>query len=401
MSSVAFSPGGHTLADAAGSEIQLWNTAGPGRPRPLGTAIGPLPYRDGHVSTILSIAFSSDSRTLAAGAADNYVHLWNVANPAQPVSLGYLPEHTESVTSVAFSSRGNILAAGSADDTAIVWNVTDPADCQGMYEPLAGDSDGILSVAVSPDGHTLATASADHTVRLWNLPRTVATGHSNYVDAVALSRTRAILASAAADGTMRLWNVSNLARLVPLSAPIRGTGIYDSVAFSPSGRILAAADNAAVQLWQTTDPQHPTLIGSPLLGFGADVTTSYISSLAFSPDGHTIAAGSFDHAIRLWNVTDLSHPSSLGPALHGPSAGVQSVAFSPDGRVLAAGSLDHTIWFWNITDPAHPVPLGAPLTAEAAVESVAFSPDGRTLASGNQDGTVQLWNVSDPARAAS
>ena len=114
VSSVAFSPGGHTLADAAGSEIQLWNTAGPGRPRPLGTAIGPLPYRDGHVSTILSIAFSSDSRTLAAGAADNYVHLWNVANPAQPVSLGYLPEHTESVTSVAFSSRGNILAARAA-----------------------------------------------------------------------------------------------------------------------------------------------------------------------------------------------------------------------------------------------------------------------------------------------
>ena len=116
--------------------------------------------------------------------------------------------------------------------------------------------------------------------------------------------------------------------------------------------------------------------------------------MAFSPDGRTLAAGSSDHKVWLWNLTDPAHPTPLGQPLTGPTDIVVSVAFSPDGKILAAGSSDDKVWLWNLTDPARPTRLGQPLTGPTgSVNSVAFSPDGHTLAAGSDDGTVRLWNL--------
>nr|WP_232304143.1 hypothetical protein [Pseudofrankia sp. DC12] len=65
------------------------------------------------------------------------------------------------------------------------------------------------------------------------------------------------------------------------------------------------------------------------------------------------------------------------------------MAFSPDGRTLAVGSEDKTMRLWDLTEPTRPTPFGQPLTA---VDSVAFSPDGRTLAVGSEK-TVRLWRL--------
>ena len=76
--------------------------------------------------------------------------------------------------------------------------------------------------------------------------------------------------------------------------------------------------------------------------------------MAFSPDGHTLASGNYDGAVRLWDVTDPAHPRPLGQILTGGTARVMSVAFSPDGHTLASGDDDGTVLLWDVADPAHP-----------------------------------------------
>ena len=79
----------------------------------------------------------------------------------------------------------------------------------------------------------------------------------------------------------------------------------------------------------------------------------------------------------------------------GPTNAVDAVAFSPDGNTLAVGSGDGTVRLWNVTDPANAAPIGEPFTDTSPVFSVAFSRDGNILAAtGSGNGTTQLWNLN-------
>ncbi|MER8091160.1 WD40 repeat domain-containing protein [Streptomyces sp. NPDC058316] len=121
-----------------------------------------------------------------------------------------------------------------------------------------------------------------------------------------------------------------------------------------------------------------------------------VESLAFSPDGRTLAAGWHGGFVSLWNVT---HPDDVKPAkapldLDCPDVVSHSVEFSPDGHTLAAGSTDSKVRLWKVADPGHPTPLGKSLTGPAQpVMSVAFSPDGHTLAATTDDGVATLWDL--------
>jgi WD40 repeat protein len=120
-----------------------------------------------------------------------------------------------------------------------------------------------------------------------------------------------------------------------------------------------------------------------------------VDSVAFSPGGRTLASGSGDGTVRLWDVIDPAHPRPLSQPLTRTATLVFSVAFSPSGRTLASGDFHGVVRLWDVTDPASPRPLGQPFTGSAAsVYSVAFSPGGDMLASGSIDGTTRLWNLN-------
>jgi WD40 repeat protein len=154
-----------------------------------------------------------------------------------------------------------------------------------------------------------------------------------------------------------------------------------SVAFSPDGKTLASGGrDKTIVLWDMTNHRP---IGQ-LAGHSKSVT-----SLNFSPDGSLLASGSGDQTVILWDVKSRKPLATL----EGHAGPVYSVAFSPDGGTLASGSGDQTIILWDVKSRKL---IGSPLTGQPGqLSTVAFSPDGTKLASGSLDGTIVLWDVKN------
>ncbi|ARI81869.1 WD40 repeat domain-containing protein [Microcystis aeruginosa] len=113
---------------------------------------------------------------------------------------------------------------------------------------------------------------------------------------------------------------------------------------------------------------------------------SRVNSVSFSRDGKTLATGSDDGTIKLWDVETGQEIRTLS----GHNGKVNSVSFSPDGKTLATGSEDKTIKLWNVETGEE---IGTLSGHDGYVFSVSFSRDGKTLATGSDDGTIKLWDV--------
>ncbi|MBD3885758.1 hypothetical protein IFO70_29020 [Phormidium tenue FACHB-886] len=152
-----------------------------------------------------------------------------------------------------------------------------------------------------------------------------------------------------------------------------------SVAFSPDGQTIAVGDsNGTIYLWNISTTQ---LLGT------FEGHKGWVWSVAFNPDGRMLASGSTDGSVRLWDVES----GRCLQVITDHECCVWSVSFSADGQQLVSGSEDKTVRLWNLQGQCLRVLQGH----TQSVYSVHFSPDQQTLASSSNDTTVRIWDVSN------
>jgi eukaryotic-like serine/threonine-protein kinase len=304
---------------------------------------------------------------------------------------------------------------------------------------LCRKSTEINSLAVSPDGNCLAIGVRHRDgLSVWDLrtrQELVRLAKNEEGVRAAFSPTEPLLAytssTALSSGqertTLRLWNAAT--RQVVAESSLDGNCV--GLAFSKDGRTLVTSTQSTMgtegqmTLWQMPDgtklASYPAEQSSidPGTGFAATpdarlaayglpngrigvmdlrngkelwtavASTEYILSLAFSPDGKTLASGAgfADPDIHLW---DVATGKSIGQ-LAGHGSWVSSLVFWPDGKKLASSSADQTIRIWDVASQKCLDVLRGQLQE---VWRLALLPDGKTLVSGAKDGAVCFWDTS-------
>jgi WD40 repeat protein len=125
----------------------------------------------------------------------------------------------------------------------------------------------------------------------------------------------------------------------------------------------------------------------------------WVNTVAFAPDGHTLATGGSDGMVRLWDVAT-GHQTA---ELTGHQDEVNTVAFAPNGHTLATGdggflaTGDGRVRLWDVATGRQTAELTG---HQGEVNTVAFAPNGHTLATGGSDGMVRLWDVASGALIA-
>jgi WD40 repeat protein/serine/threonine protein kinase len=357
---VGFSPDGGTLAVGIGDP---YREEGEIRLWDLATG-NQRAILKGHVGPVFALAFSPDAKTLASAGLDQIVRLWDLTNGDE---VGSLRGHKGPIWSLSYDASGRRIATASWDQTVKVWDSKPPQDMKVLQG--AGGYSGCFS----PDGKFLVMGG--NRLGVINLgegkPPFIVPDYKGADLIVAISPDGSILASAGIDAIVTLWEVGTWRRLATLKGH---TDKIWSLAFSPDGRTLASGDTETVRLWDLRDHAQRAVF-HPGRGWGP---------MFFTRDGRTLITSreGLDGIILFLDA-------NTGQEQRRIKATCWCVAVSPDGGYLAAAGS----WL-EVIDAQTGKSKWRVGPHEPHIWSASFASDGKTLATASWDGTARLWNVA-------
>ncbi len=251
----------------------------------------------------------------------------------------------------------------------------------GNRKHLAADEIAIIRAWI--DAGAPAPTAGQEIGRLANLPKIAPRGTPRSpINALAYA-PKPNLVAVARHGVVELRDGITHALLRTL------TGLHGQVnalAFTTDGAHLFAAAGEAglageIRQFKTADA---TLVRV------FDGHRDAIYSLALSPDNSTLASGSYDQKIILWNAATAGQIKTL----NGHNGAVFALDFRPDGKLLASASADRTVKLWDVASGERRDTLAQSLKE---LYTIAFSPDGKRLLAGGVDNRIRVWAISEKA----
>jgi WD40 repeat protein len=398
--SLAFSQDGDLLASAGfDKSVRLWSVDD-GQERSVLL---------GHDLAVNGIVFAPDHRTVVSAAADGTARIWHTttrphdaADVFRDLSLSAVSMSSAGTAFFGGDDHGRLRMYRS--DVAPARSVTTPGTNPFYLSAMLDTAvlGKIRATAVSNDGHTVLAANETglfvwHVFRLhggetglgFSINRPISLSITQPVYRMVVDPTGHWLATLDQDG-VRLWNLDAIPTTHTENKPVKPQGpglIYpvrfpQDLAFHPDGTKIAVAVGQGVSI---IDLEGKVLAEVP------QAHPAEVKAVAFGgKDGGLLATGDIEGVVKVWQVAR-NGELALQAELTGHTGAVLSLAFSPDGSTLASGGYDRTI---RLSDPMTGQERAA-LTGHAdRVLRVQFLPDASALISIGRDGAIKRWRAA-------
>jgi WD40 repeat protein len=341
------------------------------------------------------IKIASTPLGVYSGISDFTLIPITVNNAHEVKQIAQLGNSDVPINIVTFSPDGTLLAANGSNSTVQIWDI----NTGELTSSLEGQGGTVEDIKFNQDGTLIASISRSGNVILWDTRSGLEKVRFSVSDdindyRISFSPDNSLLAFTRDEGHIGFWDV-------PLEQEkgtfFAGEPITD-VGFSSNGRCLAYGIGSFV-LEGTGSIEVRNVDNGTIARHFTGFTPSHVpTKIAFSLDGESLAAGSTDAIIRVWDL----RIGELKTTLAGHHSPINDLAFSPDGSLLASASGipivfepskdDTTVRLWDLASATQATVLQHSLT----IRSIAFSRDGTLLASAGNEGVVTLWGVQSP-----
>ena len=401
-------------ADRVGRARGLAGVTVQGPDRPV------LVPQTGHSFVATCVVFSPDRKTVASGARDNQVILWDVATG---LVKRRLLQHDDWVQAVAFSPDGRWFASGGKDRRVILWDLANGCASRTVWAGEGNLMQTVTGLVFDSHSRRLVFATRRDGVYVAGVPtgkprRIAPRSRRGMVEGIALSPDDRLLAAAHRKAPSCLLDVASGRTCRTFS---RLPEVVNSTAFSPDGRLVAFTGGSKRGPSDIAVMEVAT--GRRLPGFACEGAAL---SVAFSADGSKlVSAGLAKHRVRLWDVAtgqelwksrkneggcarfspdgsqiaitwgvvarliDASSGATIRQ-LGGHSGPVLALDWSSDGQYVAAGNRPHSLTIWDVAR----VGLNRVFRVKGPmVKAVAWQPNTKRIMANTQRGETIVWDL--------